>query len=284
MAPRQKLSYVDDALSVGRRLRAAREQAGISQRALSFPGCTAAYISRIENGERIPSLQLLREFAARLNVGEQYLSYGRDELPVPRTTPTEARVAIRMGDFETARGLASAGLDGARSDTERAAAFSLLGEVALAEGEIDASRAALERASVLDPAIEERDPRAAESLGRMYARAFEYESAAAVFARNRDRRGCCGRSHQRGAIREFACERADRRGGTLAPPRRLWPGRSERARPSPTRSRWRGCSGRNRGCTATSRTPQMPPGTPSARSSCSRHRTSTTTSHAVTSC
>ncbi len=136
MAPRQKLSYVDDAVSVGRRLRAAREQAGISQRALSFPGCTAAYISRIENGERIPSLQLLREFAARLNVGEQYLAYGRDELPVSRTTPTEARVAIRMGDFETARELATAGLDGARSDADRAAAFSLLGEVALAEGEI----------------------------------------------------------------------------------------------------------------------------------------------------
>src|SRR5579862_4045031 len=108
VAPRQKLSYVDDAVSVGRRLRAAREQAGISQRALSFPGCTAAYISRIENGERIPSLQLLREFAARLGVSEQYLAYGRDELPVPRTTPTEARVAIRMGDFETARELATA--------------------------------------------------------------------------------------------------------------------------------------------------------------------------------
>ena len=187
MAPRQKLSYVDDAVSVGRRLRAAREQAGISQRALSFPGCTAAYISRIENGERIPSLQLLREFASRLNVGEQYLAYGRDELPVPRTTPTEARVAIRMGDFETARELATASLDSAHTDADRAAAFSLLGEVALAEGEINASRAAFERAAVLDPALEERDPRAAESLGRMYARASDYESSAAVFARNRDR-------------------------------------------------------------------------------------------------
>src|SRR5476649_2294020 len=122
MAPRQKLSYVDDAISVGRRLRAAREQAGISQRALSFPGCTAAYISRIENGERIPSLQLLREFAARLGVGEQYLAYGRDDVPTAQNSPTEARVAIRMGDLETARELANAGLDGARSDVEQAAA------------------------------------------------------------------------------------------------------------------------------------------------------------------
>ena len=187
MAPRQKLSYVDDAVSVGRRLRAAREQAGISQRALSFPGCTAAYISRIENGERIPSLQLLREFAARLGVSEQYLAYGRDDVPTAQTSPTEARVAIRMGDFSTARELANAALDGARSDVEQAAAFALLGEVALAEGEVVAARTSLERAVALDPAIEDRDPRAAESLGRMYARAFEYETAAAVFARNRDR-------------------------------------------------------------------------------------------------
>src|SRR5271154_2032738 len=127
MAPRQKLSYVDDAVSVGRRLRGAREQAGISQRALSFPGCTAAYISRIENGERIPSLQLLREFAARLGVGEQYLAYGRDEAPASRTSSTEARVAIRMGDFATARALAAAGLDSARSEADQASAFSLLG-------------------------------------------------------------------------------------------------------------------------------------------------------------
>src|ERR1700690_4321746 len=107
MAPRQKLSYVDDAASVGRRLRSARERAGMSQRALSFPGCTAAYISRIENGERIPSLQLLREFASRLGVGEQYLAYGRDDGPSAHRVPAEGRVAIRMGDFDHARALAN---------------------------------------------------------------------------------------------------------------------------------------------------------------------------------
>ena len=187
MAPRQKLSYVDDAVSVGRRLRAAREQAGISQRALSFPGCTAAYISRIENGERIPSLQLLREFAARLGVGEQYLAYGRDDAPDSSASPTAARVAIRMGDLEAARGLASTALEAARSDHEQAAAYSLLGEVELAEGEIVAARAALERAIALDPTIEDRDAWTAEALGRVYARAFEYETAACVFERNRDR-------------------------------------------------------------------------------------------------
>src|ERR1700690_261942 len=131
MAPRQKLSYVDDPKSVGRRLRAAREHAGISQRALSFPGCTAAYISRIENGERIPSLQLLREFADRLGVGEEYLAYGRDSAPARRTVTTESRVASRLGDFDTARELANSAFDAARSDVDRAAALALLAEAAL---------------------------------------------------------------------------------------------------------------------------------------------------------
>ena len=186
MAPRQKLSYVDDAVSVGRRLRAAREQAGISQRALSFPGCTAAYISRIENGERIPSLQLLREFAARLGVGEQYLAYGRDDAPASHASPTEARVAIRMGDFETARALANAGLDAARSAVEQAAAFSCSASWRW-PGDLTAARAALERAAALDPLIEDRDPRTAEALGRTYGLALEHATAAAVFERNRDR-------------------------------------------------------------------------------------------------
>ncbi len=59
-------SHVDDPHAVGRRLLEARLAAGLSQRALAFPGCSAAYISRLEAGERVPSLQLLRKLAQRL--------------------------------------------------------------------------------------------------------------------------------------------------------------------------------------------------------------------------
>ncbi len=187
MAPRLKLKYVDDPVKVGQRLRSAREAAGMSQRDLAFPGCTAAYISRIEKGDRIPSLQLLREFGVRLGVGEEYLATGREAAPPRETAAAEARVAIRMGEFDTARGLIDASLDSARSDRERAAAFSLLGEVALAEGDVSGARASLERALELDQRLEERDADSAEVLGRTYARALEYEAAAAVFRRNRDR-------------------------------------------------------------------------------------------------
>jgi len=52
----------------------------MSQRELAFPGCSAAYISRIERGERIPSLQVMRELAGRIGIGEAELAYGHDAI------------------------------------------------------------------------------------------------------------------------------------------------------------------------------------------------------------
>src|SRR3954454_22481451 len=74
--PKQKSTHVDDPAAVGRRLREARDRAGLSQRDLAFPGCTAAYISRIEAGARIPSLQILREFGKKLGVSVDFLATG----------------------------------------------------------------------------------------------------------------------------------------------------------------------------------------------------------------
>lgn len=80
-------SHVDDPVSVGRRLKEARLAAGLSQRQLSFPGCSAAYISRLEAGDRVPSLQLLRKIAAKLGADEQYLATG---VPRVEQEPPEA--------------------------------------------------------------------------------------------------------------------------------------------------------------------------------------------------
>ena len=286
MAPRQKLSYVDDAVSVGRRLRAAREQAGISQRALSFPGCTAAYISRIENGERIPSLQLLREFAARLSVSEQYLAYGRDDVPVPRTT-RRPRLASRSA-WETSRRRASsrtAGLDGARSDAERQPRFRCSARWRWPKAR---SSPRARRSSALPRSI--RRSRSAtrgppSRSGRMYARAFEYEigrGGLRAEPRPGDRRAatrstrCDSRSLLANA--QIDCGQLRRRRGGAG---RRDQGERDRGRPAH--------GGADvlvavAGCTATSRTPRTPRATPSARSSCSRRPTSTTTSRAATSC
>ena len=77
---RPRTPHYDDPVAVGARLHAAREAAGISQRELAFPGCSAAYISRIERGERIPSLQVLRELARRVGVTEAELAYGHEPI------------------------------------------------------------------------------------------------------------------------------------------------------------------------------------------------------------
>ena len=63
---------------MGQRIREAREAAGLSQRDLSYPGCSSAYISRIERGERVPSLQVIREISRRMGVSEQTIAFGRE--------------------------------------------------------------------------------------------------------------------------------------------------------------------------------------------------------------
>jgi transcriptional regulator with XRE-family HTH domain len=74
--PKRHWTYVDDPVALGARLKAAREHAGLSQRQLAFPGCTAAYISRLEAGARVPSLQMVNQLAARLDVSGQWLATG----------------------------------------------------------------------------------------------------------------------------------------------------------------------------------------------------------------
>src|SRR5919205_897150 len=100
--PRQKSTHVDSPQAVGERLRTARVRAGLSQRQLSFPGCSPAYISRIESGDRIPSLQLLRELGRRLGVSEDYLATGSELPPAEQKglALVEAEVALRLDDLE----------------------------------------------------------------------------------------------------------------------------------------------------------------------------------------
>ena len=93
-------SHVDDPAAVGQRLRDARIEAGLSQRQLSFPGCSAAYISRLEAGDRVPSLQLLRKLAQKLNADEQFLATGEERVQQMPPELVEAEVELRLnGDW-----------------------------------------------------------------------------------------------------------------------------------------------------------------------------------------
>jgi transcriptional regulator with XRE-family HTH domain len=114
MGRRGRIPHYDDPVEVGRRVREAREAARLSQRDLAFPGCSAAYISRIEQGERIPSLQVIRELARRTGSTEDVLAYGQERLH-----PDVAQRLREVEEAETAGGT-----------TERAHAYAALGRAA----------------------------------------------------------------------------------------------------------------------------------------------------------
>src|SRR5829696_3229194 len=180
--PRQKSTHVDDPRAVGERLRAAREAAGLSQRQLAFPGCSPAYISRIEAGDRIPSLQLLRELGRRLGVTEDYLATGEDQVP-RNFALLEAELALRLDDVERARELYTAGLDQAHTPAERSQIEEGLGHVAFREGDLRRAIKLFEQALVTAGVDEWDRPALAESLGRVYALVGELEPSVAIFER-----------------------------------------------------------------------------------------------------
>jgi transcriptional regulator with XRE-family HTH domain len=105
-------SHVDDPAAVGRRLKEARLAAGLSQRQLSFPGCSAAYISRLEAGDRVPSLQLLRKIAAKLGADEQFLATGVERVEQDPPEVVDAAVESRLAGEShlDARGRPAGGL------------------------------------------------------------------------------------------------------------------------------------------------------------------------------
>src|SRR3979409_1900555 len=98
--PRSLTTHIDSPKELGARLKASRERAGLSPRQLAFPGCTAAYISRLEAGARVPSLQMVNQLALRLEVSGQWLATGvEDSAPAP-TQLVDAEVAMRLGETE----------------------------------------------------------------------------------------------------------------------------------------------------------------------------------------
>lgn len=178
--PRRKSTHVDDPAAVGRRLREARERAGLSQRQLSFPGCSPAYISRIEAGDRIPSLQLLREMGRRLGVSEDFLATGverGDEM----AGLLEAELAMRLDEPEEAGKIFADALERAVSSEERARALAGLGQLAFRNAKPREAVSRLEEARRVAPGHLAEHPTWADTLGRAYSMLDNMEAATAIF-------------------------------------------------------------------------------------------------------
>ena len=181
--PRRPSTHVDDPAAVGRRLRQAREAAGLTQRDISFEGCTAAYVSRIEAGARVPSLQILFEFAKRLGVRPEYLATGSLDEGDVSSEFLEAEVALRLGDEDLATELYEAARAEAGSPAALARAQLGLGRLALRHREVAEGVELLERAVNSGELAPGDASAAANALGRGYMMQGRFDEAFGVFER-----------------------------------------------------------------------------------------------------
>ena len=99
-----------DAAELGRRVRSARVARGLTQTELGSPEASAAYVSRIESGQRRPGPELLQTFAVRLAVSV-------DSLLDQAGTPDPDEVALELNYAELA--LESAEVVDAEEQTRR---------------------------------------------------------------------------------------------------------------------------------------------------------------------
>jgi tetratricopeptide (TPR) repeat protein len=174
---RARAKHVDDPKLFGRRLRGLRERAGLSQRDLAFPGCTSAYISRIECGQRVPSLQVIHEFARRLRVSPEFLATGAEQDQEQELL--DAEVALRLGHFDQAGKLFRRRL---AEDPGDRAALTGLGVIAFRENHV------MKAITLLEPVVESEQQLlqvtgAVETLARAYALAGALDAAIALLER-----------------------------------------------------------------------------------------------------
>jgi transcriptional regulator with XRE-family HTH domain len=173
---RATVSQASSAETIGARLKRLRLQRGLSQRDLSSPGVSYAYISRIEAGARTPSVKALRKLSQKLGVSVEYLETGRDirEVDDRELRLADAELALRLtDDFADAEQKLERVLAEATSAGDAASALRARIALGLAAAQRGSHLEAVERleTSVADeaaPAPHHR-PDVYTTLGRAYA-------------------------------------------------------------------------------------------------------------------
>jgi len=161
--------------TIGQRLRRLRHERGLSQRELASPGVSYAYISRIEEGARRPSVKALRMLAKKLGVSADYLETGSEiresderELRIA-DSELELRLAEKPGDAE--RKLAQLRDEAVAAGDAVAASRAnvALGLAAAAAGRNADAIERLESGLELSPVTSSGRPDVYATLGRAYA-------------------------------------------------------------------------------------------------------------------
>jgi tetratricopeptide (TPR) repeat protein len=181
MPTRRTPTHVDSATGFAGRLIEARERSGLTQRQLSFPGCSTGYISRLEHGDRVPSLQVVHELARRLRVSARWLALGEGVAREsgPEEMLGDAELALRLDDLDRARELYESLAVGELDVSVLARAEAGLGQLAFRNDDAEEAIGRLSRAYEIDPELD--DPSAADTLGRAYARIGAEEEALRIF-------------------------------------------------------------------------------------------------------
>jgi transcriptional regulator with XRE-family HTH domain len=89
-------------MMIGERIRQIREQQGLSQKHIEErTGLLRCYVSRVENGHTVPSLETLERFAWALGVPLHLLFCAQDDLPsVPHPGSREALLELAAKEPE----------------------------------------------------------------------------------------------------------------------------------------------------------------------------------------
>jgi transcriptional regulator with XRE-family HTH domain len=170
--------------TIGERIRGLRLKRGLSQRELSEPGVSYAYLSRIEAGQRTPSLKALRLLAAKLGVTPEHLETGA---VIPAAAERELRLAdaeleLRLGrDLDRAEEVFRT--EAARGDEPalEARARAALGLLASLRGDLAETIRQLEAATESGYFPPETRPDLYRALGVAYASFAAPRRAATLF-------------------------------------------------------------------------------------------------------
>jgi len=150
---------------------------------LAFPGCSPAYICRIEAGERVPSPRILAELARRLGVTTAELAGRAAGGTILPARIGLAEMAVRMGADDAAESL-QALADEARACGDMHAlsrAVEGMGQLAIDQREDERAVTLFEQARELEPSASARlRPGLHESLGRAYAGVGDLSRAISV--------------------------------------------------------------------------------------------------------
>lgn len=179
-----ELSRTIDPAELGRRLRTARVAAGMTQAQVAADDITAAYLSRIEDGQRRPEAGLLERMAKRVGVSleDLLLDVPRDQRLELQLAVDHAELALVSGDAETALAAVEAVLANPLAekvpDLRRAARQVQAGALERG-GDLDAAIIVLEDL-VADPSPDARWLKALIALARCYRDSGEYARAIGV--------------------------------------------------------------------------------------------------------